>query len=188
MKLQRNWFFFFLLYFANETQRNLKCWSLDSFKKLHFSERSNSSLSKNQSEKAEDFPKSLWLIQSKWGLYGVFFFPDNFLQSQIFYDFVFSLQLMRKLLLGNHLLPAFHFKGSACHTGAAAAPAEHSRAPTHLLVTAPRGLLKPNGTWPGLYQLSHLQVRSGLAAVTDINGKSIAIDTIIVLIHKQNLK
>lgn len=117
-----------------------------------------------------------------------FFFPDNFLQSQIFYDFVFSLQLMRKLLLGNHLLPAFHFKGSACHTDAAAAPAEHSRAPTHLLVTAPRGLLKPNGTWPGLYQLSHLQVHSGLAAVTDINGKSIAIDTIIVLIHKQNLK
>lgn len=67
------------------------------------------------------------------------------------------------------------------------APAEHSHAPTHLLVSAPRGLLKSNGTWPGLYQLSHLQV-SGLAAVTDINGKSIAIDTIIVLIHKQNLK
>lgn len=102
---------------------------------------------------------------------------------------MFSLQLVRKLLLGNHLLLAFHCKGSACHTDAAvAASAERSRAPSHLLVTAPRGLLKSNGTWPGLYQLSHLQVHSGLAAVTDINGKSIAIDTIIVLIHKQNLK
>lgn len=60
----------------------------------------------------------------------------------------------------------FHFKGSAV-----AAPAEeHAGAPDHLLVRVLKGLLNSNGTPPVLHQLSHLQVHSGLTAVTDING------------------